>query len=54
MTQASMFGFNVRGCVFNHAWFRFAGFTRSKRPEAHHNRIGMYVLSEAGRRAHAQ
>lgn len=40
---------NVRGPVFNHHWFEFVGFTRSKRPEAHHNRINVYALSASGR-----
>lgn len=42
---------NVRGPVFNHAWFAFAGFTRSRRPEAHHNRLNAYRLTPEGRAA---
>jgi hypothetical protein len=44
---------NVRGPVFNHAWFAFAGFTRSRRPEAHHNRLNAYRLTPEGRAAMA-
>jgi hypothetical protein len=43
----------VRGPVFNHAWFAFAGFTRSRRPEAHHNRLNAYRLTPEGRAAMA-
>lgn len=39
---------NVRGGVFNSPWFEFAGFTRSRRPEAHHNRLNCYRLTAAG------
>jgi len=42
---------NVRGPVFNHRWFAFAGFTRSRRPEAHHNRLNAYCLTPEGRAA---
>ncbi len=44
---------NVRGALFNHPWFAFAGFTRSKRPEAHHNRINLYRLTTLGWESHA-
>jgi hypothetical protein len=39
---------NVRGGLFNSPWFEFAGFVRSQRPEAHHNRINAYRLTAAG------
>lgn len=39
---------NVRGGVFNHPLFEFSGFVRSKRPEAHFNRLNEYRLSRAG------
>jgi hypothetical protein len=39
---------NVRGGLFNSPWFEFAGFTRSRRPEAHHNRLNCYRLTTAG------
>lgn len=39
---------NVRGGVFNSPWFEFAGFTRSRRPEAHYNRLNCYRLTTAG------
>lgn len=39
---------NVRGPVFNSPWFEFCGFVRSRRPEAHYNRLNCYRLTTAG------
>ena len=36
---------NVRGAVFNCREFVFVGFVRSKRPEAHANRLNSYTLA---------
>lgn len=36
---------NVRGAIFNCPEFVFVGFVRSKRPEAHANRLNSYALA---------